>query len=66
MPGLEYRYPPVPEKVNPFDTEALHMLLQEDSVEPLDKFLFGRIAGMSPFIGRELAHRLGDLSLIHI
>ena len=48
LPGLEYRYPPVPEKVNPFDTEALHMLLQEDSVEPLDKFLFGRIAGMSP------------------
>ena len=63
LPGLEYRYPPVPEKVNPFDTEALHMLLQEDSVDPLDKFLFGRIAGMSPFIGRELAHRLGDRPL---
>jgi len=60
LPGLFYRLPAAPEKLDPLETEpeALPTLLAAaDQEQTLDKFLLDTFFGLSPLVCRELAFR---------
>ena len=61
LPGLFYRQPPVPDKLNPFtlsEDELLAALDNPTQKEP-EKLLMDTFTGLSPLIARELAFRAG-------
>ncbi|BCJ85106.1 Rqc2 family fibronectin-binding protein [Effusibacillus dendaii] len=59
LPGRTYVAPPEQEKISPFmETEAEFYAKRQQDASPFDKFLVNRYSGISPLIGRELAHRL--------
>ena len=61
LPGLFYRQPPVPDKLNPFtlsEDELLAALDNPTQREP-EKLLMDTFTGLSPLIARELAFRAG-------
>ena len=67
LPGLFYRQPPVPDKLNPFtlsEDELLAALDNPTQREP-EKLLMDTFTGLSPLIGRELAFRAGGAEGLH-
>ena len=61
LPGLFYRQPPAPDKLNPFilgEEELLAALDNPTQKEP-EKLLMDTFTGLSPLIARELAFRAG-------
>ena len=61
LPGLFYRQPPAPDKLNPFtlsEDELLTALENPTQKEP-EKLLMDAFTGLSPLIARELAFRAG-------
>ena len=61
LPGLFYRQPPAPDKLNPFtlsEDELLAALDNPTRKEP-EKLLMDTFTGLSPLIARELAFRAG-------
>ncbi len=67
LPGLFYRQPPVPDKLNPFtlsEDELLAALDNPTQKEP-EKLLMDTFTGLSPLIARELAFRAGGAEGLH-
>lgn len=67
LPGLFYRQPPVPDKLNPFtliEDELLAALDNPTQREP-EKLLMDTFTGLSPLIARELAFRAGGAEGLH-
>ena len=61
LPGLFYRQPPAPDKLNPFTLSEDELLAALDNPirkEP-EKLLMDTFTGLSPLIARELAFRAG-------
>ena len=61
LPGLFYRLPPAPDKLDPMalDGEGLRRALDNPTVREADKLLLDTFNGLSPLIARELAFRAG-------
>ncbi len=62
LPGLFYRQPPAPDKLNPFtlDEDELTAALANPLGKEPEKLLMDTFTGLSPLIARELAFRAGD------
>ena len=61
LPGLFYRLPPAPDKLDPMalDGEGLRRALDNPTGREADKLLLDTFNGLSPLIARELAFRAG-------
>ena len=61
LPGLFYRQPPAPDKLNPFtiEPEELRLVLENPLGKEWDKLLLDSFTGLSPLVARELAFRAG-------
>ena len=61
LPGLFYRRPPEPDKLNPFtiEPEELRLVLENPLGKEWDKLLLDSFTGLSPLVARELAFRAG-------
>ena len=61
LPGLFYRQPPEPDKLNPFtiEPEELRLVLENPLGKEWDKLLLDSFTGLSPLVARELAFRAG-------
>ena len=61
LPGLFYRHPPAPDKLNPFtiEPEELRLVLEHPLGKEWDKLLLDSFTGLSPLVARELAFRAG-------
>ena len=61
LPGLVYRQPPAPDKLNPFtiEPEELRLVLENPLGKEWDKLLLDSFTGLSPLVARELAFRAG-------
>lgn len=61
LPGLFYRLPPAPDKLDPMalDGEGLRRALDNPTGREADKLLLDTFNGLSPLIARELAFRGG-------
>ena len=61
LPGLFYRLPPAPDKLDPMalDGEGLRRALDNPTGREADKLLLDTFNGLSPLITRELAFRAG-------
>ncbi|WP_352408727.1 NFACT RNA binding domain-containing protein [Lawsonibacter hominis] len=61
LPGLFYRLPPAPDKLDPMalDGEVLRRALDNPTGREADKLLLDTFNGLSPLIARELAFRAG-------
>ena len=61
LPGLCYRQPPAPDKLNPFtiEPEELRLVLENPLGKEWDKLLLDSFTGLSPLVARELAFRAG-------
>lgn len=61
LPGLFYRLPPAPDKLDPMalDGECLRRALDNPTGREADKLLLDTFNGLSPLIARELAFRAG-------
>ena len=64
LPGLFYRQPLAPDKLNPFtlNEEELLTALENPMQKEPDKLLLDTFTGLSPLIARELAFRAGGAS----
>ncbi|MGN8895640.1 Rqc2 family fibronectin-binding protein [Flavonifractor sp. HCP28S3_F3] len=61
LPGLFYRQPPAPDKLNPFtlNEEQLLAALENPTQKEPEKLLMDTFTGLSPLIAREIAFRAG-------
>ncbi len=61
LPGLFYRQPPAPDKLDPLalDGAALRRALDNPTGREADKLLLDAFHGLSPLVARELAFRAG-------
>ncbi|WP_130868392.1 Rqc2 family fibronectin-binding protein [Intestinimonas massiliensis (ex Afouda et al. 2020)] len=61
LPGLFYRQPPTPDKLNPFilNEDELRVALENPTQKEPEKLLMDTFTGLSPLIARELAFRAG-------
>ncbi|MBM6924508.1 Rqc2 family fibronectin-binding protein [Pseudoflavonifractor phocaeensis] len=61
LPGLFYRQPPAPDKVNPItaDEDTLAAALENPTQKEPDKLILDSFCGISPLIAREIAFRAG-------
>ena len=61
LPGLFYRQPPAPDKLNPFtlNEDELRAALENPTQKEPEKLLMDTFTGLSPLIARELAFRAG-------
>ena len=61
LPGLFYRQPPMPDKLNPFtlNEDELRSALENPTLKEPDKLLMDTFTGLSPLIAREIAFRSG-------
>ena len=66
LPGLFYRLPPGPDKLNPLtaDEAALAAALDNPTGREGDKLLLDVFQGISPLIAREMAFRAGEGELL--
>ena len=67
LPGLFYRQPPAPDKLNPFtlnEDELLAALESPTQKEP-EKLLMDTFIGLSPLIAREIAFRAGGTGSLY-
>ena len=62
LPGLFYRQPPEPDKLNPFtiEPEELRLVLENPLGKEWDKLLLDSFTGLSPLVARELAFRAAE------
>ena len=62
LPGMFYRLPPAPDKVNPLTAtpEERSAALANPNAKAMDKLLLDAFTGISPLIARELAFRAGE------
>ena len=58
LPGLFYRQPPEPDKLNPFtiEPEELRLVLENPLGKEWDKLLLDSFTGLSPLVARELEY----------
>ena len=63
LPGLFYRQPPAPHKLNPFtlNEDELRSALENPTQKEPEKLLMDTFTGLSPLIARELAFRAGGV-----
>ena len=68
LPGLFYRQPPAPDKLNPFtiEPEELRLVLENPLGKEWDKLLLDSFTGLSPLVARELAFRAGGDRALHL
>lgn len=59
LPGFVYQLPPKQEKMSPKEFSLLDFT-KEDKDILLDKFLLGKIMGLSPLIAREIVYRFSN------
>ena len=61
LPGLFYRQPPAPDKVNPItvDEDTLSAALENPTQKEPEKLILDSFCGISPLIAREIAFRAG-------
>ncbi|WP_018132927.1 Rqc2 family fibronectin-binding protein [Effusibacillus pohliae] len=58
LPGRTYVAPPEQDKISPFaETKTGFLAKRQTHDGPFDKFLVNHYSGISPLLGRELAHR---------
>ena len=63
LPGFVYQLPPKQEKMSPKEFSLLDFIndfTKEDKDILLDKFLLGKIMGLSPLIAREIVYRFSN------
>ncbi len=67
LPGLFYRQPPAPDKLNPItvDEDALAAALENPTQKEPDKLILDSFSGISPLIAREIAFRAGGQENLH-